>query len=265
MSDKNILPPNTIHACVLPGTSEEVSDWIKPCRASRDWMDEVPQKYIYRCVPMVAANTMGWEMFNPVDSQVTWNGGELNNALNIANSSHSRFAATSHFGAGVVTWYLPFLFRTSPELGLVVTGPANHGHDAAVPLDAFVRTDWLPFPFTMSWRLTRKNQQVSFQKGMPICRIFPYPIALLEETRLEIHELTEDAGFMQEVQQWGVQRQKNVTQQQADAARWQATGEKPTGDGVWNSQYVRAKSKESDAGFQPHQTAFKCAPVDDKR
>ena len=35
------------------------------------------------------------------------------------------FAPRPHFGSGTVTWYLPFLFRTPPDYGLIVTGPAN--------------------------------------------------------------------------------------------------------------------------------------------
>jgi hypothetical protein len=265
VSDTSPLPPNTIQACVLPGISEDVSHWIKPCSASREWMDEVPQRYIYRCVPMVAANTMGWELCNPVDSEIIWDGSELNPGLTVKNANHSRFAASSHFGCGIATWYLPFLFRTSPDLGLVVTGPANHGHDNATPLDAFVRTDWLPFPFTMNWRLTRRNEPVVFKAGEPICRIYPYPIALLENTRLEIHNLDSDPAFLNQVNQWGTQRQANVSAQQQEAARWQRTGEKPTGEGVWNSQYVRARGREGGEGFAPHQTAFRCQDPEDHR
>jgi hypothetical protein len=265
MSEKKVLPPNTIQACVLPDVTEDVENWIKPCRTTRNWMDAVPQRYVYRCVPMIAANTMGWELTNPIDSEAQWDGTELNTGVQVSNATHSRFAAASHFGSGMLTWYLPFLFRTSSDLGLLVTGPANHEHNDAVPLDAFVRTDWLPFPFTMNWRLTRKQETVRFAAGEAICRIYPYPIAMLEETSLEICDLASDPVFMQEVQQWGNRRQENVTRQQQDAARWQATGEKPTGEGVWNSQYVRAKSNPTGDGFQPHQTAFKCRPAEDKR
>ena len=145
---------------------------------------------------------MGWELLNPVESEFTWNGGDLNQAINIRHRGQSAFAGGSHFGSGIVTWYLPFLFRTSPDLGLIVTGPANHERNDAVPLDAYVRTDWLPFPFTMNWRLTCKHAPTTFEAGEPICRILPYPIALLEETRLEIHNLADDPGFLDEVQAW---------------------------------------------------------------
>lgn len=266
MSDQapDTLPPNTVHACVIPGVTEDVEQWIRPCKPTREWMDQVPDRYIYRCIPLLAANTMGWELLNPVDAMVRWDGSELNTGVQVRSQPH-RFGPASHFGCGIVTWYLPFLFRTSPDLGLIVTGPANHEHNLAVPLDAFVRTDWLPFPFTMNWRLTEPDKIVEFAAGEPICRVLPYPLALLEETTLEIHDLAEDPAFLEEVNQWGIARQQNVAKQQQDAERWIETGERPSGDGVWNTQYVRRKGKEVADGFLPHQTVFRTPVPRDKR
>ena len=259
------LPPNTVRAHVMPGLPGlRVEDHIRTATIKRDWMDAIPQQYVYRCIPLLAANTMGWELLNPVTSHVTWAGGDLTNTLQITHEAHSRFAAGSHFGTGIVTWYVPFLFRTSPDLGLIVTGPANHEHSHAVPLDAFIRTDWLPFPFTMNWRMTATNTPVTFKAGEPIARILPFPIAMLEETTLEITDLETDPGFLAEVNAFGQARQQNVAKQQADARRAQQTGEQLTGDGVWNAQYVRAKGTTS-GGFAPHQTIFKPAPPKDLR
>lgn len=265
MSDPQDIPANHLRACVIPGSPPEVSEWIRPCAPQRGWMDEVPQKYVYRCIPMVAANTMGWELLNPVEARVSWNGGSLNPDVTIQTDGQSPFSAGSHFGSGIVTWYLPFLFRTAPDMGLVVAGPANHDRDDAVPLDAFVRTDWLPFPFTMNWRLLRQNEEIVFKKGEPICRVYPFPLALLEETTLEITRLEDDPGFLEEVNKFGAARQANAAKQQADAQRWMETGEAPTGEGVWNSQYVRMRSNVKGEGYQPHQTVFKVKAPEDRR
>lgn len=256
------VKPGTIEARIIPGVTEDVAAWLRPCKPSRDWMDATPQKFIYRCIPLTAANTMGWELLNPIAATVRWNGGPMNGDLTVTTKTPHPFAAASHFGCGIVTWYVPFLFRTPPDMGLVVTGPANQGHDDAVPLDAFIRTDWLPFPFTMNWRLTRKDKDIEFTKGEPICRFYPFPIALLEETQLEISKLESDPGFLAEVNQFGKARQQNVAKQQADAAKWQATGEKPKGEGVWNAQYVKAGRSKEDGQktYTRHQTIFKCKP-----
>ncbi|MEL6369336.1 MAG: DUF6065 family protein [Pseudomonadota bacterium] len=259
------LPPNTVRACIIPGADADVADYIRPCSPKRNWMEETHQKYAYRCIPLLAANTMGWEVLNPVTSTVRWNGGPTNIDLSVKGERNHPCAALSHFGRGIVTWYLPFLFRTSPDLGLVVAGPANMERDDAVPLDAFVRTDWLPFPFTMNWRLTREDTEVTFEKGEPICRIYPFPIELLDQTRLELTNLTDDPGFLDATNEFAKARQANVAKVQADAEKREKTGEPISSDGVWNSQYARAKSATQGSGLLPHQTVFNCQEPEDKR
>ena len=83
----------------------------------------------------------------------------------------------------------------------------------------------------MNWRVTRKDHKVLFKAGDPIARILPYPIALLNETNMEIVELTSDPGFLDEVNQWGQARAKNVQKAQTDIAAWLDGGDKPEGEG----------------------------------
>lgn len=252
------LPPNTIRAHVLPGANIDHAKHIRPAELKRDWMDSVPQQYVYRCIPLLAANTMGWELLNTTQSTAIWDGGDATTNIQITTPERDRFSASSHFGSAMVTWYVPYLFRTSPDLGLLITGPANHEHNYAVPLDAFVRTDWLPFPFTLNWRLTEKNHAVTFKVGEPLACVKPYPLMMLEETNLELSSLSDDPGFLAEVNAFGRARQANVAKQQADAAKAAATGKELTGEGVWNAQYVKAKGKQGT--HAKHQTVFKPKP-----
>jgi len=257
------LPPNTIRAHIVDGADITPAEYIRPAKITRDWMDAVPGRFIYRCIPLIAANSMGWELLNPAESRVIWDGGAGGEALSTITRKPGPFTASSHFGSGIVTWYVPFLFRTSPDLGLYITGPANHGHDDAVPLDAFVRTDWLPFPFTMNWRLTRADHAVTFAAGEPIARIMPFPLAMLDETTLEITTLAADPAFAKEVAEFGKAREKNRQAQQENARLAVETGEAISSDGVWNGQYVKARGGEAQDGFRPHQTVFRPqAPID---
>ncbi len=257
------VPDNTLIAYVIPGVKKDVMACIRPCRPTRDWMDATPGQYAYRCIPLSAANTMGWEILNPVDVELRWSGRDKGDQIEVKAASRDPFAPHPHFGSGTVTWYLPFLFRTPPEYGLIVTGPANHDKDHIVPLDAFVRTDWIPFPFTMNWRLTTPDTTVRFEAGEPICRLLPYPLALLNEMHIEVHDMHEDPAFMQRVGDWEKQRAVDYEKQKAAEARWAAEGHEPDLKELWNSQYARGRG--SDIAGVPHQTVFKCADIDDKR
>lgn len=256
------VPENTIFAYVIPGVTKDVTQLIRPCRPARNWMDETPGQYAYRCIPLSAANTMGWEILNPVDVEMSWSGKDDGDQINV-HSEADPFAPHPHFGSGTVTWYLPFLFRTPPDYGLMVTGPANQDKAHIVPLDAFVRTDWVPFPFTMNWRITTPKQSIRFAAGEPICRVLPYPLALLNSMHIEIHDMAEDPAFMQKVKDWEQQRQVDYENQKKAEAEWAANGQKPSMKELWNSQYAKG-SGSADSQVE-HQTVFKCANVRDER
>lgn len=250
-----------ISAYVLPGAPPDVAELIRPARAPRQWMDRTPDRYVYRCIPLSAANTMGWEILNPVACELLWNGLTPPDQVFVYQQNPVRYGPRSHFGSGVVTWELPFLFRTPPGYGLVVCGPGNHDHPHISPLDAFVRTDWLPFPFTVNWRLTAKGEPVRFEKHEPIARVFPFPLNLLEETRVELADLGSNPKLESEFHEWREQRTTHYQQ------RRQAEARHPQGDiqreGQWSRRYARGADAKA-AGHR-HQTVFRCAEVHDGR
>jgi len=256
------VPENKLIAYVLPGVSRDMAKTIRPCKPSREWMDNTPGQFAYRCIPLTSANTMGWEILNPVDVELSWSGMDDGDQIEV-KSVRDPFAPGPHFGSGTVTWYLPFLFRTPPEYGLIITGPANQDKQHIVPLDAFVRTDWVPFPFTMNWRITMPKTTVKFAAGDPICRVLPYPLELLNNMELELHDTQEDPAFMRKVKDWEKQRQVDYQNQQKAEQKWAAEGKKPAMKDLWNSQY--AKGRGSDAGAIEHQNIWKCNEPVDKR
>jgi hypothetical protein len=86
---------------------------------SRDWMDATPGGFANRCLPLRIANQAGWFVLNSHALRVTWNGGPELSGLEIESlDGQTAYPATSHFGSGILTWHLPFLFRTPPGFNL---------------------------------------------------------------------------------------------------------------------------------------------------
>ena len=83
------------------------------------------------------------------------------------------------------------MIETEPEWGILATGPFNDPKDGASPLTGVIESDWLPYPFTMNWQLTRPGI-VRFEEGEPFCFILPVPLRVLPETELQIHRLADD-------------------------------------------------------------------------
>ena len=129
---------------------------LVPATAARSWIDATDRQFAKRCLPMLMSNQAGWFIFSSHTLLVTWDGGDALSSLHIeCLEGTGPHPASSHFGQGILTWTLPYLFRTPPGINLLARGPANWPKDGAYALEGLVETDWSMAPFTMNWRATR--------------------------------------------------------------------------------------------------------------
>ena len=161
---------------------------IVPARPQRDWMAQ-HDGFAARCLPMVVANQAGWWILNSHNLRVAWDGADDQAALMLEWDGEGPWPASSHFGFGILTWQIPYLFRTPPGIQLAVRGPANQPKDGAVALEGIVETEWATATFTMNWQLTRKLHPVYFAAGEPICQIVPLRLADVEMLAPALHQM----------------------------------------------------------------------------
>src|SRR5579864_6430773 len=219
------------HAIELPLTAY-CTNWalkmpIVVAPRERPWMEATPQRYANRCLPLLIANQAGWLVLGAHKVAVTWDGGAGLESLRVEHlSGEPPYAAASHFGSGILTFSLPYLFRTTPGFNLLARGPTNLPKDGICALDGIVETDWLEATFTMNWKLTRPNHTVVFEAGEPVAMLVPQPRGELELFRPEIHDLADDPEVEAAFQRWSASRnQFNAELKQpgseAQRQRWQ--------------------------------------------
>lgn len=144
-----------------------------PASRWRPWAAATREHFANRCLPLLVANQSGWVICTPTAVEILWRGGDDLDQLAVSCTDGGRCPATSHFGHGIVTWGIPFLFETPPGYNLLVRGPANSPKDGIAPLEGLVEADWAVSPFTMNWKVTRPNAPIRFEAGEPICMIVP--------------------------------------------------------------------------------------------
>jgi hypothetical protein len=167
---------------------------LVPAARTRDWMDKTPDSFAYHCLPLVMANSLGWFVINDIPCEMEWDGSEPSSGLKVwatedLTDVQKHFLPTSHFGSGVITFHAEFMFATEEKVSLITKGPANMPKHGIQSLEGVVETDWLPYPFTMNWKMTAKNTRVRFERGEPIAQIIPYPSDLLSTVEPEIRSL----------------------------------------------------------------------------
>lgn len=233
---------------------------IVPGNSERAWMDATGQRFAYRCLPLTIANTMGWEVLCPVDVHAEWNGGndleDIKVEIGEPAWGEGRFAS-SHFGYGVLTFHLGYLFRTEPGIGIWARGVPNLAKDGIAPLDGIIETDWVPFTFTMNWRFTRPGT-IEFKKDEPFCFLTLIGYRQLEQVEPEIVML-EDAPDIRD-QFYAFKESRNafnaaLKRQDPGAVKegwqkWYFRGEPPTGQAsphhTSKIKLAAPKSKASD-------------------
>ena len=215
---------------------------IVPAPVDRKWM-QAGERQAKRCLPLVMANQAGWVILNDHRFHVTWNGSEDPDGVSIKYVKRAPpNPVTSHFGCGIITFKLGFLFRTPPGFNLVVRGPTNWIKDGICPLDGLIETDWLPYPFSMNWKLTRPNAKVTFQVDDPICMFFPQRRGELEGFGVRLRDIATNPDLATACKEWGESRLdhlRTIPGTKAEREPWQRyylRGSSPRGDVAANHQ-----------------------------
>ncbi|WP_300377356.1 DUF6065 family protein [Henriciella sp.] len=214
---------------------------IVPGRSQREWMDAFPDRHPYRCLPLTMANSTGWEILCPMDVKIIWDGGPMEHNVKLFTRKETQAAlpsfADSHFRRGIVTFHTGHLFRTPPGWGVWTSGPPNYFKDGIAPLTGLVETDWLPFPFTMNWQMTRPGEVV-FKKGEPFCFVMPFEHGKTEEIQPERKLLSTNPELEHDYRAWHESRgsfneKLKAMDSETVKAGWQRhymKGQKVTGD-----------------------------------
>jgi hypothetical protein len=200
---------------------------LVPAARSRDWMDATDRRFANRCLPLLIANQAGWFLISSHTLRATWNGRNGIGDLRVEYlKGGPPYPAFSHFGHGILTWNVPYLFRTPPGFNLLVRGPSNWPKEGATPLEGLVETDWSAATFTVNWRLTRPRQRVVFEAGEPICMLVPQRRGELEAFHPEIRLLDDDPDLALQYRSWSESRAEfnaalRVPGSDAEKQRWQ--------------------------------------------
>ncbi len=188
------------------------TNWAMPMKlvvapAQREWMEQSRGRFAYRCLPLLMANQSGWFILNSHKVRIIWNGGETTDSLNVEYlEGDAPYPITSHFGHGILTWSIPFLFRTPPGYDLLARGPANMPKDGVFPLEGIVETDWSSATFTMNWKVTRPHHPIIFEVDEPICMLVPQRRGELEEFWPQEQELGQNQLESVAYKQWSESR-----------------------------------------------------------
>lgn len=231
---------------------------VQPARPRRPWMDDTPKAFAYKCLPLVVANTHGWELLSPLSFEAEWHGGVGVDALEVTideEDLHSQrpetAMVTSHFGSGVLTFVPNVIFQTPPGYNLWIGGSPNEFKDGIQGMSAVIEADWMPFTFTMNWKFTRAGCRVRFERGEPYCFIFPVKRGDIEECDPVVRSM-ERGSDLERMYQHAYRRRRELRKQRSAGA--EPKQREP------NNWYAKGKLPDLSASVDEHRTRIRPKP-----
>ena len=242
----------------------DTTGWsIEPAQRAREWMDRTPRKAAYWCLPVMMANQAGWVIRLPGTAVATWNGKDSADAVKLDfPGKGNRLAGLvgTNFGAGIVSFALPWVFQTTEGTGLWVRGVPNAHTPDCVPLEGIVETDWSPFPFTMNYRIIKRNTQVYFPEGMELCMLAPVRMDLFEATQPRMEDVQSNPLLVEELRRHSEKRRMQTGSLRPDASMVDSKGQtKPVLD------YFKGTTTDADKKASKHRKAFELRGFDPQR
>lgn len=226
---------------------------LVPAWKRRDWMDAAGQGFPYHCLPMALANQSGWFVLAAHSAVAEWNGGPAPKDLTVRAVGDTPYVhIASAVGSGIVSWTIPYVFRTPAGWNLLCRGPANYPKDGAAPLEGLVETDWSFASFSMNWKLTRPGS-VEFQAGEPIAMLVPQRRGDLEPFRPRVAELRDEPDLWDGYTTWIKERQSFLQAQRQ--------GDLKAIERKYQKHYFTGQTNEGQV-FEPHQKARKLKPFE---
>jgi hypothetical protein len=250
------LAPGAPGEIVAYWHSGDVGWTIEPASSRREWMDNSTGRFAYRCLPLVMANQLGWVIRTPGTFCVKWSGKVGVDALTIQHTEGPeglRRAVTSHFGHGILTLLLPWIFRTPPGVSLLARGPSNYWVHNAHALEGLVETDWTSTTFTMNWQITAINREVWFRKGTPICMLVPTRVDLAESLVPTFASLSSNPALEREVAEFDRKRNETARTNREKFEK----GEKHQN---FELDYMRGQTPAGTQSLDTHRTNIKLRP-----
>ncbi|MBK8257944.1 MAG: hypothetical protein IPK82_35425 [Polyangiaceae bacterium] len=225
---------------------------LSPAPSKRQWMEDSAERFAYRCLPLLIANQAGWFVELTEDVELLWNGRNGMDDIQVFGSDLVKSNVASHFGGGILTFKLPYLFRTEPGYNLLARGPANVYKDGVHPLEGLVEADWSTAPFTMNWKITRAQTRIRFEKGEPICMLVPMRRRELESFNPDVYALNDDPEVSKEYRLWRESRSKFISDLAAREDETVKVG--------WQRDYFLGRGPSTEADSGEHQTKLTLKP-----
>ena len=158
-------------------TKDRFDNLVSKPKKKREWFTP----HFYNCLPLTIGNQYGFIIKSEYSFSVIWNGGDrLEDTLLLFEKDPKTLIdfyprIESHFGHGILTVNMPYIFRTPPGVNLMTINPPNMIMPNITVMTGVIESDNLRRNFTFNLKVQQPNVEVFFPAGTPLAGFIPIP------------------------------------------------------------------------------------------
>jgi hypothetical protein len=176
---------------------------IEPLGATREWMDDTPEKHAYMCFPLSVSNKLGWGISFPEDLSFVWDGITDTTPDHIKILKGHKYMFTGR-GSATISFNSGLIFKTDDETTTLAMPVPNLFVRGAQCYTTLISTSFFMSGFPLAWKLTEPNVEITIPAGQPVAAILPISLTNLQENyTLETIDGYPDHSYWDEVKKYG--------------------------------------------------------------
>lgn len=176
---------------------------IEPLPATRQWMEDTPEKHAYMCFPITLTNRLGWGISFPEDISFIWDGIDDTTPDHITILKGDKYASNVR-GSATVSFNTGLIFKTDENTTMLTMPVPNQFIPGTQCFTTLISTSFYKAFLPIAWKVTKANEEITIPAGTPIAAVLPLSIKSLEDDYvLELDHTPKDQSYFEELRKYG--------------------------------------------------------------
>ena len=177
-----------MHNFLVYSTNPDLGQ-VSPLTITRDWMDNTWEAHAYHCFPVSLANGLGWGISFPEDISFIWDGVSDSTPDHVKILKGEKYAYSGRAN-GTISFKTGLMFKTDSNVSLLSMPAPNYFVPGAQAFTTIISSSFFVGDLPCAWMVTQPNVEITIKAGTPVVAIIPIDLEDLQNSEIEIQDLS---------------------------------------------------------------------------
>jgi hypothetical protein len=152
-------------------------------------MDNTWEAHAYHCFPVSLANGLGWGISFPEDISFIWDGVSDSTPDHVKILKGEKYAYSGRAN-GTISFKTGLMFKTDSNVSLLSMPAPNYFVPGAQAFTTIISSSFFVGDLPCAWMVTQPNVEITIKAGTPVVAIIPIDLEDLQNSEIEIQDLS---------------------------------------------------------------------------